>query len=144
MAKADGNVPFIGPRSRYSLVGLNPTVLLHRMAAATDFAGDLPETASVTAANLDPAVSGGKALWASLNKGGLFPFTGKPLVIESLLSKNCTATWTIVDSTGATIRTTPSAPFKLAPNERLKATSTGASSGAEVGVVVRLDAQRVL
>lgn len=133
MAQADNNVPQIGPRSFYNLVGMNPTLLLHKGTIN----GLLPAVAPDGPELLDPVVSGGKAVWSGLSQGGLFPFTGKSLIVEGLVG---VGPWSLVDSTDTVIRPMPIGfPFKLLPNERLKATG-----GTEAGVIVRLDAQRTL
>lgn len=143
MSQTD-NVPSIGPRKRYSVIGMQPTLLVHRFAAAAAYSGELPESASQSSMLIDPSVTGGKAVWANLTKGGLFAFTGKSLVVEALHTKLTTATWTIVDQDGNVIRATPTTlPFKLAPNERLKAAGTTSGAGGEVGVLVRIDGERI-
>lgn len=133
MAQADNNVPQIGPRSFYSLVGVNPSLLKQKKASG-NLTGVKPVISSSPA---DPSVSGGKAEWIGLDDGGLFAFDKKSVVVESLLGAGIT--WTIVDPSGTTVRTTPSAPFKLLPNEYLKATG-----GNEASCIDRLDAQRTL
>lgn len=136
-AKADGNVPFTPGRARYSLIGVNPTLLQH--VGTLD--GQLPATSSVAAANLDPVVSGGKAVWGSsgtpLSHGGLFPFSGRAIVVEALIGSGA---FTIVDSAGAVTRPTPTTfPFTLSPAEQIKCVG-----GSTAGVVARLAGQKVL
>jgi hypothetical protein len=116
--------------NKYSLVGINPTRIVHSGAIN----GELP---TISGEPAEPTVSAGLAKYNSLTTGGLFAFDKKAIIVEALIG-----TFTIVDSDdGATvIRPTPTTfPFKLFPGEWLKA-----SSGASVTCVVRLDAQRIL
>lgn len=107
----------------YSLVGINPTRIIH----AGTINGQLPSG--------EPTVSAGLARYSGLTAGGLFAFDKKSIIVEEL-----SGTFAIVDSSGSTIRSTPTSfPFKLYPGEWLKA-----SSGSSVACVVRLDAQRIL
>lgn len=126
----------------YSVVGTLPTTITHKASTGT-FAGELPQTA--TDDKPDPVVKGGSAEWSNLIKGGLFNFVGKAIVVEALSAVGCTATWSIVDSTGAVVRSTPSAvPFRLSPGEWLKAVTSGASGASSVAVVARQDIPRGL
>ena len=111
----------------YSLIGIDPTLITH----AGTINGQKPKIGAVFA---EPAVKGGSAEFTALTAGGLFAFDKKAVVVESLIG-----TPTIVDPDGNAGRTLPAVPFKLLPNEWLKFTS-----GAKVGCVVRLDAQRIL
>jgi hypothetical protein len=123
----------------------DPAALIHKMAGATDFAGERPETAVLAADDLDPVVSAGQVKWSALTKGGLFSFQGRPVVIESAYGTACTPTFTIIDEDGAVTRAFPASfPFSLSAHERIKATSVGAAAGATVAVVARLAAQKVL
>ena len=138
-AKQDGNVTFIGPRARYSVIGVQPTLLVHTMASGS-LDGLLPATASKDYTQLDPVVTGGNAAWSGLLHGGLFNFSGKALVIEALSS----GTWLIVKetvpNTYTTARPTPSAvPFRLAPNEKLQVSGVASAS-----VLVRQDIQKCI
>jgi len=137
-------VPFIGPRSRYSLVGVSPSWLVQKMEASTQMDGGLPETASIEPADLDPQdITPGRALWKDLIKGGLFAIgnLNKAIVVEEIDTKEATFTITVTDKAGVFIRNQPASfPFKLAPGESLKATTTGATTnGAEMGICVRID-----
>ena len=135
MALADNNVPFIGPRSRYEVLGVQPTLLVHTMATG-NLDGNLPRTAAKTALELDPTVTAGKATWDDLTAGGLFNFTKKAVIVEAL----STGTWKIVDGALNVLRTTPtSLPFKLAPDEKLQVTAV-----ATAYVVARLDIQKCI
>ena len=112
----------------YSLVGVNPTKIIHKGTIN----GLKP---MIGGAYAEPTVTGGKAEFASLTQGGLFAFDKKAIIVEGLLG-----TFTIVDPSGTVTRPTPTEfPFKLLPNEWLKAVT-----GAEVWCIVRLDAQRIL
>lgn len=136
-SKADGNVPFIGPRARYQILGLNLTWIYHRMTGGASLNGAAPKTATLTPDQVDPVVSAGKAEFASLTEGGLFTLLGnykRPVLVESV-NNAAGATLTIVDKAGAQLRTAPTAPFKLAPGEYFKA--TGGSAGSYIGILVR-------
>lgn len=141
--KRDGNVPFIGPRARYNTLGVSPTWHYHKMGAGAALDGTAPRTATTAENDLDPAVSAGKAEWASLTKGGLFTMLGKAgkAVIVEAVDLSAGASLTVVNAAGATLRATPTAPFKLAPGEFLKA--SGGSNGGYAGVLVRLEGERI-
>lgn len=140
--------PFTEGGSIFRLVGAMPTTIAQQMGNNTNhFAGVVPANGGGAVAN-PTTVRGGFALWSGLTAGGLFVFDKKAVVVEQLFGIQCTPVWTIVDPAGAVIRATPTAPFKLAPNERLAVTTTGesivSSLGAKVGCVVRLDIERVI
>lgn len=147
--KADGNVPFQN-RPRFSIVGLQPTTIIQKMVTATNFNGARAKTATIGADLLDPTVTRGEATWSDLTEGGLFYLGGKiarPAVVESYYSKNCTATFTLVkiSDPSVTTRAIPTTPFKLGVDECIKVTSTGAGVPIpEVGIMVRLEGQRIL
>ena len=116
--------------SYYSIVGINPTRIVHQGTIN----GFKPEVSDEPAV---PQISAGLAKYTGLTKGGLFAFDKKSIVVEAL-----EGTFTIVDAADGTtvIRATPSVfPFKLMPNEWLRA-----STGASVACIVRLDATRIL
>lgn len=153
--KADGNVPFQKNRPRYSIVGVNPSTIIQRLATG-DFTGKRATTAAQPdAALLDPEVSGGKALWDQLALGGVFFLGGdggRPLLIESVYAHGCTPTYKIVSNTDAALETAPTSlrpwptsfPIRLGKGECVCVTSTGGTTLAEVGFNVRLDGQKVL
>ena len=156
MVMADNNVPFQS-RPRFSIVGIQPSWILQRMAASVDFNGKRAATAAITNPNdLDPVVSQGRALWSSLDNGGVFFLGGdqaRPLVIDEYYAKNCTATYTIVSTTDPALETSPvairpwpaSGPVRLAKGECVRVTSTGATAqGAEVAFLCRLEGQKIL
>jgi hypothetical protein len=129
MPQADNNVPFIGPRARYEVLGVQPSLLVHTMASG-NLDGNLPRTAALTALELDPTVSAGKATWTALTAGGFFNFTKKAVIVEALSS----GTWKIVDDSLTQLRATPSTPFRLTPGEKLQISGVATAS-----VVARLD-----
>lgn len=136
-SKADGNVPFIGPRKRYSILGLNLTWIYHRMAVGVALNGAAPKTASLEPNAVDPVVSAGRANFAALTEGGLFTLLGnyrRPVLVESV-DNAAGATLTIVDKAGTLLRSAPTAPFKMAPGEYFKA--AGGSTGSYIGILVR-------
>ena len=132
------SIPFIGPRSLYSVLGVQPSLLVHKMASG-NLDGTLPKTALLTATELDPVVTGGKALWEDLTGGGLFNFVKKAVIVEALSS----GTWEIIEETApntyAVTRTTPSTPFRLSPDEKLRI-----SGVASATALVRLDVQKCI
>ena len=134
----------------YSLVGLGTSKIIQKMVGATDFIGKLPGTPTESDhTQLFPTITSGQGLFDGLDKGGVFNFKGRTLVIEDLFGNGCTPVWTIVyepnpsgaPDVWAIARALPDLPFKLAPNEQLRAISTGAVAGAEVGVATRLDTE---
>lgn len=137
-SKADGNVPFIGPRARYKILSESLTWIYHRMAGGSALNGAAPRTASLTADETDPTVTAGKANYADLTEGGLFRLLGnykKAIVVESV-NNAAVATLTIVDKDGTLLRAFPgTTPFNMAPGEYIKA--TGGSAGSYIGVLVR-------
>lgn len=151
-----GNVPFQN-KPRYNIVGVNPTLITHKMKTTKNFDGYRASTAVLSVPLADPAVSAGKANFAGLEHGGLMFLggnTARPAIVESYYAKNCTATYKIVAMDDANIDTVapltelrplPAAPFKLGPNECIQVTSTAAGAPIpEVGFVVRLDGQKIL
>lgn len=137
-AKADNNVPFTGARPRFSLLGLNPTWMVHQMAAGQTAAGERPRTASQSETQLDPVIGGG-AHWNALTKGGLFYHLGKGgkgYIVEAMSVAGGTVT--IVDEAGAVLRPTPAAPFRCGPGEFVKVVGGGAA--ARLAILVRLSA----
>jgi hypothetical protein len=148
--KADGNVPFQN-RPRFSIVGIQPTTIIQKMLTNIDFDGGRAKTVAQPNADLvDPTVTRGEALWSGLTNGGLFYLGGKiarPAIVESYYSKNCTATFTLVKISDPSIvtRAVPTTPFKLGVDECMKVISTGAGAPIpEVGIMIRLEGQRVL
>jgi hypothetical protein len=133
-SKADGNVPFIGSRKRYSILGLNLTWIYHRMAGGASLNGAAPKTASLEPNAVDPTVSAGRAEFTALTEGGLFTLLGnyrRPVLVESV-DNAAGATLTIVDKNNVQLRT---APLKMAPGEYFKA--AGGSAGSHIGILVR-------
>jgi len=139
--QADGNVPFLPGRSRYDIVNLTATWCYHRMAAGSTLSGEAPRTATTTEADTDPTVTGGRAEYKTLTKGGLFTLQAQmlaPLIVLAL-DNTANATLTLVMSGDPTLsRAVPtSLPFKIAAGEALKA--TGGSSGSYVGILYEID-----
>lgn len=121
----------------YNILGSTCVTIKHNLKTG-DFSGVLPAPAVAE-------ISAGLANWKNLDAGGLFFFNKKAVIVEHLLSVGCTATWLIVDADGNTIRPTPSVfPFKLSPGENLKATSTGGTTNAVVGMVAKLEEQKCI
>lgn len=158
--KADGNVPFQANRPRYNIVGTGVTLIKQIKASGSgDFNGKRAKTlAQTNPALLDPTTVGkGQAIWTNLSDAGLFYLGGpqaRPLVIEGVVSKNCTPTFKIVAMDDPNIDTgTPPAevrpwpttfPIRLGANECVMVTTTGASGAAEVGFLVRLDGTKIV
>lgn len=138
-------------RPKFNIIGNNPSWIIQRMAANTDFNGARPTTPTVAADDLDPVVTGGQALWSGLDNGGLFYLGGnrsRPCVVEAIRSANATFTTTLVKISDPSVvtRSYPSAyPFKLGVDECIKVTSTGAGlTPAEVGFFVRLEGTKIV
>lgn len=144
-AKADNNVPFIGPRSRYNVLTASPVWVYQRMDGA-GFTGEAPETPSVTANDLDPTVSAGLVEWTGLIKGGLFTafYKAKKAFIIEATDVKAGVTLSIVraDALTTPTRTFPTSfPAKIAPGEIIRA--TGGDSTAYAGFLVRLVEEKV-
>lgn len=111
------------------LIGIEPAKLIHK--GTID--GGLPQTSEGIFA--DPAVEAGKATFDTLIHGGWFKFNKKSLTIEGFSG----GTPTIVDDSGASARTLPTAvPFNLYPGEGLKF-----ATGSEVMIIVRENVTRI-
>jgi len=144
--KRDHNVPFIGPRARYSIIGSNPNWIIQKMATGETFDGLRPEQTAVGADDLDPDVTAGQVEWAELTKGGLFDLLGnakQALVIEALENVGG-ATFEIVAGDGTTVlRLGPTTfPSRIAPGEYLR--FTGGAAAARVAVLARIDSVRMI
>ena len=143
-------VPFIGPRARYNILGVNPSWIIHQMAAGSSFNGEAPRTAAIVADDLDPAISAGKAEFGDttvgLTEGGLFTLLGNYKQHVEILAIDDTSggsTKNIVADDGTTVlRAVPAAPFKLSPGEYLKI--TGGATGAKYAVLAKIDGERIL
>lgn len=153
-----GNVPF-QTTPRYNIVGINPTKIIHKMAAGASLDGfraalDVPSTQLA-----DPVVTAGKAEFSVLQHGGLMFLggnNGRPAIVEAWYTKECAAVVMRIvamddpniDTVSplTAIRPLPTVPFRLGSNECLQvvAAPLNAGSFAAVEVIVRLDAQRIL
>lgn len=144
-AKADNNVPWIGPRSRYSVLCASPVWNYQRMNIAGGFTGETPEAPGYGPDLLDPTVGQGKVQWTNLSKGGLFTAlykTGRPFILEAVDLK-AGVTLTIVDpqNTATVLRPFPATfPALIAAGELIKA--TGGDATAYAGLFVRTKEDR--
>lgn len=121
---------------RYSLVGIDPTLITHKGTIN----GKKPKLAPTDVEFAEPKVTAGKAIFGDptpLLEGGLFAFDKKCVTIDALIG---TATIVSEVSDGMTVtRATPlEFPFDLLAGEWLKF-----SSGSEVGCIVRLKGERI-
>jgi hypothetical protein len=143
-SNADNNVPWIGPRARYNILCNTPTWVYQKMTTGKSFNGADPRTATVAAADFDPVVTAGKAMYDNLTEGGFFRLLGnykRPMVVEAL-NNEAGATIEITNSAGTKLRDTPSAtPFKVAPGEYIKA--NGGTAAKQVGLLVRIDGEKI-
>jgi len=134
-AKQDGNVPFIGPRSRYQPLSLTPSWVYHR-GIATTMTGAAPARAAETPAETDPdIVQAGRMEFTVLTAAGLFTLQAKQKQsIEVLeLDTDGNGAFTIVDIADGTtvLRATPATPFTLGPGEVLRCVgNTATKAGA--------------
>ena len=133
-------------RSYYNIVSNSLTWCYHRMATGISLDGTAPRTATTNEAATDPTVSAGVANFSNLTKGGLFTLVANakmPLVVEAFANPGA-ATLTLVDRTDQSrSRSMPTtAPFKVAPNEIIKA--TGGATGSYVGFLYRIDGEKIL
>lgn len=145
-SKADGNVPFIGPRKRYNVLTTNTIWNIHEMAGGATLDGTPPMTLTTDVASTDPTLKAGIAVWTNLTHGGLFTHLAhhkQPMVIEAVLNPGG-ATLTLVHSDDASVfRAMPNTfPIKVSAHECVKA--TGGAAGSKIGILVRLDADKVL
>lgn len=144
-ANADNNVPWIGPRARYTVLTSTPTWLYHRMAAAA-LDGAAPLQAGKTADEVDPVTSGGFVEWTNLTAGGLFTalYKAKKAFILEAVDLSMGASLTIVRPGDLVTpsRTFPSTfPAKIAAGEIIKA--SGGSPGGYAGILVRSCEEKV-
>jgi hypothetical protein len=149
-SKADGNVPFIGPKSRYNILNTSPTWIRLQMAVGAVLDGTRPRTALTDEDSLEPVISAGRAQYGStvegLTKGGFFSLLGnygKAYIVEDAVLPG-TVVFTIVDKDQNLIRTvtTPSYPMSLAPGEFVKL--TGGTAGSLFAIKVRLEGTKIL
>jgi len=149
-AKADGNVPFIGPRSRYNILGVQPTWVYLQMGTGAAMNGAKHRTALLDSNELEPVIGPARAQYGStlegLTFGGFFSLLGnygKAYVVEEVSFVGAVV-FKIADSEGVDIRTvaTPSYPMKLAAGEYIKL--SGGTTGALHGIKVRLEGTQIL
>ena len=144
-AKADNNVPWIGPRARYNVLCASPVWNYQRMNISGGFTGDAPEAPGVGPNLIDPTVGQGKVQWTNLIKGGLFTAlykTGRPFIVEAVDLKTG-VTLSIVDpqNPATVLRPFPSTlPAMIAAGELIKA--TGTDTTAYAGLLVRTKEDR--
>lgn len=140
------NVPFIGPRKRYSVINVNSSWVIQVMDNGANFDGTLPEILpSGTIA--DPAVSAGVAKWTALKKGGLFNWFDRrhAIVVEEVyeLLGGANITSKILRADGRE-EDLPNTPFRLGPKDTIKVTSTGATGNPEFGILARIEGSEIL
>jgi len=149
-AKADGNVPFIGPKSRYNVMGMQPTWNHLQMGTGVVLDGNRPRTATVSEDDIGPVISAGRAEYGSvadgLTQGGFFRHLGNyghPYIIEDALLPGTTV-FKIVDVEKTLIRTvaTPVFPMSLAAGEYVQI--TGGTAGALFGLRVRFEGTKII
>lgn len=155
-AKADGNVPHIGPRARYNIVGHSARWIFHIMENAIAPAGEAPATVAVgDPADLDPVVSPGRADYGfptdKLVEGGLFTHLGKvghAVILESAILPGNPKVET-VDASGTPLRvlavlSSPLTgfPIRLGAGEYVKI--SGGTTGGDFGLFARLDGVKLL
>jgi len=140
----DNFAPFIGPRSRYSIIGVTPTTITHKMSAGQSLNGAMPRTALTAPMETDPEVSAGMAVWSELIEGGLYDLLGsrkEALIIENVIN-TAGAAFTLVDKTGTLLRSGPTTfPAVIAPGEILK--FSGGTAGSLVSVIARVQGERI-
>lgn len=143
-SKADNNVPWTGPRPRYSIVNTTATWCYHHMTSGMTLTGEAPRTALTDEATTDPSVIGGKAEYKELTKGGLFTIQAKAkrtLMVDAVDNPG-SATIKLVDmDSHAHERVAPAAPFKVSAGEVIKV--TGGTAGGYVGILYRIDGQEI-
>jgi hypothetical protein len=138
-AKADNNVPWIGPRSRYSVLAASPSWLYHRMLS-TALDGLAPTTVTLPAEEVDPVASGGFMEWKDLVTGGLFSalyHTKRAFILEGT-DASAGVVFTIVRASDLTTptRAFPTVfPARFSAGEIIKA--TGGTGPAFAGILVR-------
>ena len=136
------NVPLIGPRSRYRILGLSAAWCLQKMATGSTFNGAAPRSASEDTDEIDPVVTGGQSLFDNLTEGGLFTLLAsdkKPIVVDEVLNPG-SATAVIISRDGLTTRPFPTTtPFRVSPNEVIKV--SGGTAASLFGVLVRIDGE---
>ena len=144
-SKADGNVPFLPGRGRYSIVNITPTWCYHKMAAGKTLTGKPPKIEGKTEEQTDPVVSGSTAKYEGLKEGGYFSIQANsktPLIVLGVDNK-AGATLTLVMHADPTYsRAVPAVPFKMGSGEAFSA--TGGTAGSYVGLLYEIDSlQRV-
>lgn len=145
-AKADNNVPWIGPRARYPALPSTPTWIYHRMASAA-LGGETPVETGFTEATTDPTVSAGLIEFKNLTKGGLFTtlyHAKRPFIIEaSDLSSGVALTIVRPGNLTTPSRAFPSSyPVKIAAGEIVRA--SGNPMNGYAGILVRPYEEKLL
>lgn len=145
-------VPFIGPRGRFNILGVNPTWVVHQMDGAAPFNGEAPRTAAIAANDLDPAVSAGKAEFGDatvgLTEGGLFTLLGnyrqhvEVLAVDDTTGGGTKNIVAVINDVVTTVRPIPTAPFQMTPGEYLSV--SGGANGSKYGVLVKLAGEKIL
>jgi hypothetical protein len=143
MPKADNNVPFIGPRARYNIVGVKPTWIVQKMKAGSTFNKARPATATKTADQLDPVVSAGLVKWEELTSGGLFDLLAnrkEAVVVEKTVAVGSpTVDIVALDGTTKLRDVVITSSFILSPGEMLRT-----DGGTELRLQVRIYGEKVL
>lgn len=145
-ANADNNVPWIGPRARYSLIGSQPVWVYQRMNKTGGFTGVAPTTLTKTADELDPSSSAGLVEWTGLETGGLFTalyHARKPFILEAVdLKTDVTLSIVRAGALTTATRTFPTTfPAKIAAGEIIRA--TGGDTTAYAGLLIRAVEEKV-
>jgi len=141
------NVPWIGPRSRYSVLNMNSSWVIQKMDSGCDFTGDLPAV-NPPQTPKDPVVSAGLATWSDLAFGGLFNWLDRrhAIVVENFYEILNSSTITAeVHRAGGYIEAFPALPFVLGPADYIVVTSAGSGEGnTEFGILARIEGTEIL
>jgi hypothetical protein len=142
-------VPFIGPRSRYNVLGVSPTWIYQDMDSAV-FSHKKPAAGGEP---VDPAVVGGKAEYLVLDEGGIFSMVADRKKATEVLEVDLGgATLEIHDwntilaelgggSASVAVRSTPTAPFLMGSSEVLVAIG---DAGGRVGILIKEQGDKIL
>lgn len=143
------NVPFIGPRARYSVLNVNSVWNIQEMDGV-DFDGKLP--ADGASLLLDPAiVKAGHAEWNLLKEGGKFNFLDRrhSVVVEKwfeVTPGTVAITKKILRADGSLEDFPASGPFTIGSGDCIVITSinTGGAEKPRFGILVRIEGAEIL
>ena len=143
------NVPWIGPRSRYTVLDNSSTWNI-QSTDGVDFDGELPQDA--TPESVDPSiVKAGHAEWNGLKHGGKFNFLDRrhAVIVERWFADANGGATTFgtpkIRRADNSLEDFPAVPFRLGKGDCVEITSadTAGSDEPRFGILVRIEGDEV-